>query len=96
MAKLLDQDGKILAAHEFGATAPASGSDAKAYVSAFNGALGKLLTDLIDWSTKAIAAAPPPSPPAEPSAPEAPPPAEPPARAAPEASPQGEPPAPTP
>ena len=92
VAKLLDQDGKILAAHEFGATAPASGSDAKAYVSAFNDALGKLLTDLIDWSTKAIAAAPPPAPPppGEPSAPEAPPPAEPPA------PPQSEPPAPTP
>jgi phospholipid/cholesterol/gamma-HCH transport system substrate-binding protein len=94
VAKLLDQDGKILAAHEFGATAPASGSDAKAYVSAFNDALGKLLTDLIDWSTKAIAAAPPPAPPpGEPSAPEAPPPAQPPA---PEAPPQSEPPAPTP
>jgi hypothetical protein len=49
-------------------------------VSAFNEALGKLLTDLIDWSTKAIAAAPPPAapPPAEPPAPE-PPQAEPPA-----------------
>ena len=80
VAKLLDQDGKIIDAREFGATAPASASDAKAYVSAFNEALGKLLTDLIDWSTKAIAAAPPPAapPPAEPPAPE-PPQAEPPA-----------------
>src|SRR5262249_37534682 len=42
VAKLLDQDGKIITAREFGATAPASGSDAKAYVSAFNDALGKL------------------------------------------------------
>jgi phospholipid/cholesterol/gamma-HCH transport system substrate-binding protein len=80
VAKLLDQDGKIIDAREFGATAPASTTDAKAYVSAFNEALGKLLTDLIDWSTKAIAAAPPPAapPPAEPPAPE-PPQAEPPA-----------------
>jgi phospholipid/cholesterol/gamma-HCH transport system substrate-binding protein len=74
VAKLLDQDGKIIDAREFGATAPASASDAKAYVSAFNDALGKLLTDLIDWSTKAIAAAPPPAalPPTEPPAPDAP------------------------
>ncbi len=75
VAKLLDQDGKIIAAQEFAATAPATGSDAKAYVSAFNEALGKLLTELFDWSTKAIAAAPPPTAPspAEPPAPDAPP-----------------------
>ncbi len=99
VAKLLDQDGKIVAAREFGATAPASASDAKAYVTAFNDALGKLLTDLVDWSTAAIASAPPqpephgapsgqqaePPMPDEPSAPEP----------APDAGPQGEPPAPT-
>jgi phospholipid/cholesterol/gamma-HCH transport system substrate-binding protein len=98
VAKLLDQDGKIIAAREFGATASASGSDAKAYVGAFNEALGKLLTDLIDWSTKAIAAAPPPAPP--PAAPEQqaepPMPAEPPAPDAPQAEPSAQPPAPTP
>ncbi len=90
VAKLLDQDGKILEAREFSGTAPASGSDAKAYVSAFNEALGKLLKGLVDWSIKTIAAAPPP-PPAPPAAPA--PPAETPA---PEEPPQGEPPAPTP
>ena len=76
VAKLLDQDGKIVGAHEFAGTAPATGSDAKAYVSAFDTALGKLLTELFDWTTKAIAAAPPPAAPlpAEPPAPDAPPP----------------------
>jgi len=98
VAKLLDQDGKILAAREFGATAPASESDAKAYVNAFNDALGRLLVDLVDWSTKAIAAAPPPAPPApaEPSSPPAQQ-AEPPMpeSPAPDAAPEGEPPSPT-
>jgi ABC-type uncharacterized transport system auxiliary subunit len=93
VAKVLDQEGKILEAREFSGTAPASGSDAKAYVSAFNEALGKLLKELVDWSIKTIAAVPPPPPPpppAETPAPEAPPQGEPPA------PPQGEPAAPTP
>jgi hypothetical protein len=74
VAKILDQDGKILAAKEFQGSAPPAGGDAKAYVAAFNEALGKLLTELFDWSTAMIAAAPPPaaSAPAEPPAPEAP------------------------
>ncbi len=81
VAKLLDQDGKVVGAQEFQATAPATGSDAKAYVSAFDTALGKLLTELFDWTTKAIATAPPPAAPspAEPPAPDAPPPESPPA-----------------
>ncbi len=101
VAKLLDQDGKILAAREFEATAPASASDAKAYVTAFNDALAKLLTDLVDWSTTTIAAAPPPAQPApqaapsspqgEPPMPDAPAAPEP----APDAGPEGEPPSPT-
>jgi phospholipid/cholesterol/gamma-HCH transport system substrate-binding protein len=93
VAKVLDQEGKILEAREFSGTAPASGSDAKAYVGAFNEALGKLLKELVDWSSKTIAAAPPaaaPPPPAETPAPETPPQGEPPA------PPQGEPAAPTP
>ncbi|MGE5259315.1 MAG: ABC-type transport auxiliary lipoprotein family protein [Actinomycetota bacterium] len=84
VAKVLDQDGKILEAREFTGTAPASGRDAKAYVNAFNDALGKLLKELVDWSITTIAAAPPPPP-----APSGEPPA-------PEAPSQGEPPAPTP
>ena len=70
VAKLVDQDGKILAAREFGATAPASASDAQAYVDAFDSALGKLLTELFDWTTAGIDAAPPPAapPPAAPPA----------------------------
>ena len=81
VAKILDQDGKILAAKEFQGSAPPAGSDAKAYVAAFNQALGKLLTELFDWSTAAIAAAPPPSAPspAEPPALDAPMPPMPPA-----------------
>ena len=81
VAKILDQDGKILAAKEFQGSAPPAGGDAKAYVAAFNEALGKLLTELFDWSTATIAAAPPPAAPApaEPTAPEAPMPPEPPA-----------------
>ncbi len=108
VAKLLDQDGKFLASREFGATAPAAASDAKDYVKAFDDALGKLLTDLVDWSTATIAAAPAPaqpapqtapaSPQAAPASPQAEPPMPdaPPAPApAPDASPDGEPPAPT-
>jgi phospholipid/cholesterol/gamma-HCH transport system substrate-binding protein len=62
VAKLLDQDGKIIAAREFGATAPAAGSDAKAYVGAFDTALGKLLAGLFDWTIATIAANPIPAP----------------------------------
>ncbi len=62
VAKLLDQDGKIIDAHEFGATAPAAGSDAQAYVNAFDTALGKLLAELFDWTIATISANPVPPP----------------------------------
>ena len=79
IAKLANKDGKIIAASTFQATAPAKGSDAQAYVDAFDEAFAKLETDLVDWTTTTLASEPPiaeprlqrcrqPTPPAEPSA----------------------------
>jgi phospholipid/cholesterol/gamma-HCH transport system substrate-binding protein len=66
VAKVVDKDGKIVAAREFQATAPAKGSDAQAYVAALDDAFAKLLSDLVVWSTETIASAPPaPAPAAE-------------------------------
>ncbi|MGV1014081.1 MAG: ABC-type transport auxiliary lipoprotein family protein [Methyloceanibacter sp.] len=69
MAKVVDGDGKILGAKLFQVTAPAKGSDTQAYVNAFNEAFGKAQTELLEWSTATLDAAPPPAaPPAEPPA----------------------------
>ena len=74
VAKLANKDGKIIAASTFQATAPAKGSDAQAYVDAFDEAFAKLETDLVDWTTTTLASEPPI---AEPAAPAEPPAAEP-------------------
>jgi ABC-type uncharacterized transport system auxiliary subunit len=66
VAKVLDKDGKIIGAREFQATAPATGSDAKAYVAAFDDAFAKLLSELVVWSTETISSAPPVPAPAPP------------------------------
>jgi phospholipid/cholesterol/gamma-HCH transport system substrate-binding protein len=59
IAKVLDKDGKIVGAHDFQATAPAKGSDARAYVAALDEAFAKLLSDLLVWTTETISSAPP-------------------------------------
>jgi len=59
VAKVLDKDGKILGAHAFQATAPAKGSDARAYVAALDEAFAKLQSDLLVWTTETISSAPP-------------------------------------
>jgi len=59
VAKVLDKDGKIVGAHDFQATAPAKGSDARAYVAALDEAFARLQSDLLDWTTETISSAPP-------------------------------------
>jgi ABC-type uncharacterized transport system auxiliary subunit len=59
MAKILDQDGKIISARLFQATAPTKGTDAPAYVTALDDAFGKLLSELLVWTTSALGAEPP-------------------------------------
>jgi phospholipid/cholesterol/gamma-HCH transport system substrate-binding protein len=59
VAKVLDKDGKIAGAHDFQATAPAKGSDARAYVAALDEAFAKLQSDLLVWTTETISSAPP-------------------------------------
>lgn len=59
MAKILDQDGKIIDARLFQATAPTKGTDAPAYVTALDDAFGKLLSELLVWTTAALGAEPP-------------------------------------
>jgi phospholipid/cholesterol/gamma-HCH transport system substrate-binding protein len=58
VAKVLDKDGKIVGAHAFQATAPAKGSDARAYVAALDEAFAKLQSDLLVWTTETISSAP--------------------------------------
>ncbi len=71
IAKLANKDGKIIAASTFQATAPAKGSEAQAYVDAFDEAFAKLETDLVDWTTTTLASEPPIAEPAAPAEPPA-------------------------
>jgi phospholipid/cholesterol/gamma-HCH transport system substrate-binding protein len=59
VAKILGQDGKIIGARSFQASAPAKGTDAQAYVAAIDEASGKVLSELLAWTTDAIGAEPP-------------------------------------
>lgn len=59
VAKILGQDGKIIGAQNFQASAPAKGTDAQAYVTALDDAFGKVLIELLAWTTDAIGAEPP-------------------------------------
>ena len=59
VAKVLDKDGKIVGARAFQATAPAKGSDPRAYVAALDEAFAKLQSDLLVWTTETISSAPP-------------------------------------
>ncbi len=63
VAKILGQDGKIIGARTFQAAAPAKGTDAQAYVTALDDAFGKVLSQLLPWTTDAIGAEPLPPPP---------------------------------
>lgn len=72
VAKLLNKDGKIIAASTFQATVPAKGTEAQAYVDAFDEAFAKLMTDLVAWTTAALDAAPLPPVTVEPPAPDQP------------------------
>jgi phospholipid/cholesterol/gamma-HCH transport system substrate-binding protein len=60
IAKLANKDGKIIAASTFQASTPVNGSDAQAYVNAFDEAFVKLETDLINWTATTLASEPPP------------------------------------
>jgi phospholipid/cholesterol/gamma-HCH transport system substrate-binding protein len=53
-AKILGDDGKILAAKSFRATAPAEGSDAPAAAAALNEAFRLTATELVAWAAAAI------------------------------------------
>jgi phospholipid/cholesterol/gamma-HCH transport system substrate-binding protein len=59
VAKILGQDGKIIGAQSFQASSPAKGTDALAYVAALDEASGKVLSELLAWTTDAIGAEPP-------------------------------------
>lgn len=60
VAKILDGDGKIVTATTFQGSAPAKGTDAPAYVSAVDEVFGKLMSELVVWTTTALGAEPPP------------------------------------
>ena len=61
MVKLLDPNSEILDTREFEASAPVSGSDARAYVNALSAAFDKIEVELLDWTTAQIDAAPMPA-----------------------------------
>ena len=64
VAKLMSQDGKILAARTFTATVPAGSAEAPAAAGALNQAFAKVVTELVPWTAAAVGAAPaPPAPP---------------------------------
>jgi phospholipid/cholesterol/gamma-HCH transport system substrate-binding protein len=72
--KLLDPDGEIVDSKLFKTSAPASGSDARAYVDALSAAFSKMEKKLLDWTIAELNAAPippvtvaPPAPGAMPS-----------------------------
>ncbi len=60
VAKILSQDGKILAAKTFTATAPAESAEAPAAAAALNQAFAKAVTELVPWTADAVGAAPMP------------------------------------
>jgi phospholipid/cholesterol/gamma-HCH transport system substrate-binding protein len=80
VAKLMGQDGKIVAAKTFTATAPADSAEAAAAATALNQAFAKAVTELVPWTAEAVGAAPavpagtPPAPPADAEPPMPPPP----------------------
>ncbi len=79
VAKVLGPDGKIVAARNFEASAPANAVDPVGAVAALNAAFGKSVTELVPWTAsavgKAAAAAPKPAPSSD-ASPKAPPPSD--------------------
>jgi ABC-type uncharacterized transport system auxiliary subunit len=80
VAKLMSQDGKIVAAKTFTATAPADSAEAAAAATALNQAFARAVTELVPWTAEAVGAAPavpaatPAAPPADAEPPMPPPP----------------------
>lgn len=73
VAKILDRDGKIVNASTFQGNAPVKGTDAQAYVSAFDEVFAKLMSELLEWTTGVLDKVPlPPVTVAPPSAPDQP------------------------
>jgi phospholipid/cholesterol/gamma-HCH transport system substrate-binding protein len=68
-AKLLDPDGEIVDSKLFKTSAPATGSDTRAYVSALSTAFEKMEREILEWTTKKLDAAPIPPVTVEPPAP---------------------------
>jgi phospholipid/cholesterol/gamma-HCH transport system substrate-binding protein len=73
VAKILDRDGKIVNASTFQGNAPVQGTNAQAYVSALDEVFGKLMSELLEWTTGVLDKVPlppvtvaPPSPPDQP------------------------------
>ncbi|HUU66153.1 MAG TPA: ABC-type transport auxiliary lipoprotein family protein [Methyloceanibacter sp.] len=58
LAKILNPNGEIVGTHQFEASAPAAGSDARAYVDALSKAFDKIEVDILDWTTAQIDAVP--------------------------------------
>jgi phospholipid/cholesterol/gamma-HCH transport system substrate-binding protein len=72
LARIVGQNGEFISSKLFEGSAPASGSDARAYVDALGEAFGKVQVELLEWTTAELDAAPippvtvePPAPPGE-------------------------------
>jgi len=61
LAKLQSPDGSIIESRKFEATAPAKGTEPRDYVEALRGAFGVVARDILEWTTKTLAAAPAPA-----------------------------------
>ena len=61
LAKLQSPDGSIIESRKFEATAPAKGTELRDYVEALRGAFGVVARDILEWTTKTLAAAPAPA-----------------------------------
>jgi|SRR5665648_350034 len=69
LAKILDPNGEIVDSRQFEVSAPATGSDARAYVNALSSAFAKIELALLEWTTAKIDAVPLPPVTVEPPAP---------------------------
>jgi phospholipid/cholesterol/gamma-HCH transport system substrate-binding protein len=58
LVKLLSPDNEIIDTRQFETSAPAKGSDARAYVDALSAAFDKIELELLDWTTAQIDAVP--------------------------------------
>ncbi|MHA1517616.1 MAG: ABC-type transport auxiliary lipoprotein family protein [Alphaproteobacteria bacterium] len=58
LAKLLNPAGEIIGSQEFDTSAPAAGSDTRAYVNALSGAFSEIERNILDWAIAVLNAAP--------------------------------------